>query len=370
MPPQLATNYAADLSSYESACRLDPDLQAFDATVHQRTSRALQMVSAGVEVRSVSFDSLKEVTEVLLEMNQDVAKVILENKKDIWNNQDLFLLVEEYLENSIKTLDFCTTLVHCLQRAKMSQLIIQLAVKSFEDEVQSPNGADGFVKTLEELRRFKDAGEPFTEEFFSLFQSIHKQQILMLEKLLQRKRVLDKKLRNTKTWCRVTNVLFVTAFIGALIFSVVAAAVAAPAVVTAVAAAVVVPIGTVGKWCSQLWNRYENVLRGQRELMSSVQIGTYITIKDMESIRLLVNKFQVQIESMLHDAEFALGEDNAVKLVIDEIRKKLETFMETIEELNRHADKCSRDVRRARTVILQKIIQYPQQTNIAENTLW
>ncbi|KAK9284709.1 hypothetical protein L1049_023885 [Liquidambar formosana] len=78
-PPTLQINtnsqYTAELSSYEAACQVDPDLQTFDATLHQRTNRVINTLADGVEVRSLSFDSLREVTGCLLEMNQEVVKV-------------------------------------------------------------------------------------------------------------------------------------------------------------------------------------------------------------------------------------------------------------------------------------------------------
>ena len=181
----------------------------------------------------------------------------------------------------------------------------------------------------------------------------------MWEKLLLRKRKLDKKLKSMKTGRRVANVIFVSAFVSVLIFSVVAAAIAAPPVVTALAAAMAVPVGSVGKWCKSLWKRYENALKGQREVITSMQVGTHITMKDLENISALVNKLEIMIESLLQNADFALSEDEAVKLAMDEIKKKLEVFMDTIENLSEHADKCSRDIRRARTVILQRIIRHP-----------
>jgi xanthosine utilization system XapX-like protein len=351
------TQFTADLSSYEAACMLDPDLQSFDATIQERTTRVISSLATGVEVRSLSFDSLREVTNSLLEMDQEVVKVILECKRDIWNNQDLFSLVEDYFENSLKTLDFCTALENCLKRTRDNQLIIQLAVKHFEQEVEDGVAGVKYTKTLQELRKFKVAGDPFSEEFVVLFQSVYKQHVSMLEKLQLRKRKLDKKLKSMKTLRRVANVIFVAAFVSVLIFSVVAAAIAAPPVVTALAGALAIPIGSVGKWCDSLWKRYENALKGQREVISSMQVGTYITMKDLESIWVLVNKLEIEIEALLENADFALREDEAVKLVMDEIKKKLEVFMGTVENLSEHADKCSRDIRRARTVILQRIIR-------------
>ncbi|KAK6924311.1 Pentatricopeptide repeat [Dillenia turbinata] len=356
---------SADISSYEDACRLDPELQAFDRNLHERTNRVLNTLAIGVEVRSLSFDSLKEVTGALLEMNQEVVQIVLDCKKDIWKNQELFDLVEEYFENSLQTLDFCTALEKCLKKARDSQLMIHVALQKFTDEEKVENhevGVDSFVKysqTLQELRNFKSAGDPFTEEFLTLLKSVYVQQITMLEKLQLNKSKLDKKLKSVKAWRKVSNTIFIFAFVSVFICSVVAAAIAAPPVVTALAAAAVATVGSTGKWFNSLWKGYERELKGRREVISTMQIGTYVTIKDLDSIRVLVDKLEIEIEGLLQNVDFAIREEGAVVFVIDEIKKKLGVFMEAIEELGQHADKCSRDIRRARTVILQRIIRHP-----------
>lgn len=152
--------------------------------------------------------------------------------------------------------------------------------------------------------------------------------------------------------------LFVFAFVSVLIFSVVAAAIAAPPVVTALAGALGVPVGSVGKWSNSLWNSYMKAMKGQ-ELVRSLEVGTFIAIKDMDNIWVLVKKLEVETESLSQNASIALMEEDALKLVIDEIKKKLDVFMQTIEDLGEHANKCSRDITQARTVILQRIIRYP-----------
>lgn len=127
-------HYTTELRSYEAACKADTELQSFDTCLQARTSHVISTLATGVEVRALSFDSLKEVTECLLEMNQEVVKVILDCKKDIWKNQELFELVEDYFENSLKTLDFCAALEKGLRKARDSQLLILVALQQFEDE--------------------------------------------------------------------------------------------------------------------------------------------------------------------------------------------------------------------------------------------
>ncbi|KAG4967090.1 hypothetical protein JHK87_032741 [Glycine soja] len=304
-------HYKTELSSYEAACKLDSDLQFFDTTLQARANQVINTLAVGVEVRALSFDSLKQITECLLEMNQEVVKVILDCKKDIWKSQELFELVEEYFENSLKTLDFCTVLEKCLKRARDSQLLIHVAVQQFEEE--SGSGDNRYARTLQEFKNFKAAGDPFTEEFFQIFQSVYKHQILMLEKLQLRKNKLDKKLKYIHSW---------------------------------------------RKWIDSLWRNYENALKGQKEVISSMQAGTYVAIKDLDNIRILIDRLEIEIESLLHNVDFAI-EEEAVKVAIEEIKKKLGVFMKNVEDLAVQADMCSRDIRRARTVVLQRIIKHP-----------
>ncbi|XP_059647712.1 UPF0496 protein At4g34320-like [Cornus florida] len=349
--------YTTELNSYEAACRVDTDLQSFDTTLQARTNNVINTLAVGVEVRALSFDSLKEVTGCLLEMNQEVVKVILDCKKDIWKNQELFELVEEYFENSLQTLDFCTALEKCLKRARDSQLLILVALQNFEEEEESEG--DRYMKTLEELKNFKDAGDPFTEEFYQIFQSVYRQQMSMLEKLQLKKNKLDKKLKYIHAWRKVSSIIFVATFATVLICSVVAAAMAAPPVAAALAAATSIPLGTMGKWIDSLMKNYEKAVKGQKEIISSMQVGTYIAIKDLDNIRVLTNRLEIDIESLLHNADFAITEE-AVKIGIEEIKKKLGVFMKNVEDLGVQADMCSRDIRRARTVVLQRIIKPPQ----------
>ncbi|THG02682.1 UPF0496 protein At4g34320-like [Camellia sinensis] len=360
-PPTLNFNnnlqYTTELNSYEAACRIDEDLQSFDTSLQARTNQVINTLANGVEVRALSFDSLKEVTECLLEMNQEVVKVILECKKDIWKNQELFELVEEYFENSLQTLDFCTALEKCLKRARDSQLLILVALQLFDEEHDKVEG-NKYERTLEELKNFKNAGDPFTNEFIQIFQAVYRQQLQMLDKLQMRKKKLDKKLKYIHAWRKVSSIIFVATFATVLICSVVAAAMAAPPVAAALAAASSIPLGSMGKWIDSLWKNYENAVKGQKEVLSSMQVGTYVVIKDLDNIRVLIDRLEIEIESLLNVADFAIKEE-AVMVGIEEIKKKLGVFMKSVEDLGVQADMCSRDIRRARTVVLQRIIKQP-----------
>lgn len=366
-----------DLRLYLAACHRDPDVQKFDSTLHQHAISVINTLApddgfgvGGSEVRSLSFDSLRQVAGCLMDMNQEVATYILKFKKDVWKNKELLSLVEDYFEYTVKTLDFFTSLDNCLRNARARQFIIVSALRRFEEELQVANdGCDDvdvdvdadactkFAKTLEELRSFKEAGDPFGSEFFGLFDSVRKQQLQMLERLQQRRRKLDKKLKSVKVYRKVSSIIFVATFVAVVICSVVAAAVSAPPVAAALAAVATAPLGGVGKWVNSLWKRYEKELRDQKELIFNLQLATCINLKDLENIRVLVDRLEIEIQSLLTNVDFALRDADILTLVIDEIRKKLTVFMEGIDNLTAHSDKYSREIRQARTMILRRITE-------------
>uniref|UniRef100_J3N209 Uncharacterized protein n=1 Tax=Oryza brachyantha TaxID=4533 RepID=J3N209_ORYBR len=189
--------------SYEAACSGDPELRTFDTELRRRASHAITAVASGVEVRSMSLGSLREVTGCLVDMNQEVVRVLLDCKRDVWRSPDLFDLVEDYFE------------------------------------------------------------------------------------------------------------------------------------------------------------KYQDALQGHKEVVSAMQVGTFIAIKDLDSIRAVVDHLEVQISSMVDCVEFAERDEETAKFVIEEVKKKLEVFMKSVDELGEQADRCSRDIRKARTVVLQRIIHHP-----------
>uniref|UniRef100_A0A803KVY9 Uncharacterized protein n=1 Tax=Chenopodium quinoa TaxID=63459 RepID=A0A803KVY9_CHEQI len=281
------------------ACKQDPDVKLFDSKLQQHATSVINTLSTTVDnsgngfqqqVGSLSFDSITQVTGSLMDMNHEVVKVILDCKEDVWKNKELLSLVEDYFEYSVQTLDFFAKLDQCLKRARDRHLIVQVALRRFEEEMRVDQGSseisDKFSSTLLELRSFKEAGDPFGQEFFGILQSVYTQQIQMLRRLQIRKRKLDKKLK-------------------------------------------------------------------------SVKLGTYLSVKDLDNIRVLVQKLEIVIDSLLSNADFALRDADTLPMVMDDIRNKLNVFMEGIDSITAHSDKYSKEISLARSVILHRIMKYP-----------
>ncbi|CAD6210051.1 unnamed protein product [Miscanthus lutarioriparius] len=230
LPPEAAP--AEELSSYEAACRSDPELRTFDTTLQRRTSRAISTLAVGVEVRSMSLDSLREVTGCLLDMNQEVVRVILDCKKDIWKSPELFDLVEDYFEQPPDP-----RLLHRTRQVPQARPRLPAPPPRRAPALRR-RGSQQRRRRRRSLRPVRahaaraapvQGGRgPFTDELFAAFQAVYRQQLTMLEKLQQRKHRLDKKIKTIKAWRRVSSIIFATTFAAVLICSVVAAAIAAP----------------------------------------------------------------------------------------------------------------------------------------------
>ncbi|KAJ6843507.1 uncharacterized protein M6B38_296970 [Iris pallida] len=355
--------YASELNSYEAACRRDPEISSFDSALRERTSHAISALAGGsLEVHALSFETLQVVTGCLLDMNQEVVRIVLDRKRDVWSSPELYQLVEDYFDSSLQTLDFCAELEHCLGKARDSQIFLRAALQHFAEE-EAAAGGEGrrrYERTLEEMRHFKSAGDPFTEEFFRAFHSVYAQQASMLQKLHLRKTGIGKKIKTVRSWRKLSSVIFVSAFAAVLICSVVAAVMAAPPVAAALAAAAAIPLGSMGKCVDSLWKKYSDTLKGQKVDFSTMYAGAYVAIKDQDSLRILVDRLEVQIGSLLGRVDFALKDEEPVKYAMEEIKKKLEAFMKSVEDLDVQADQCSRNIRRAREAVLQGFIKPPQ----------
>ncbi|RWR74255.1 UPF0496 protein 1-like protein [Cinnamomum micranthum f. kanehirae] len=354
----MGSSGSKQMQSYKDACRDDPNIRSFDATLQTRTTEVLRSVVADIDIRSLSFDSLKEVYGGLFAMNQGVVSIILSHQKDVWNNPQLSELVEEYFNNSLQMLDLCRTLEKCLNRARDRQLIISVALQRFEEEDgDEANNEEKYSKTLEELNRFRNAEYPFTEEFFQILGLVYEQQRSMLKKLELHKRKINKKIKSVKTYRKLTGIIFVATVVAVVICSIVAAAVAAPPIAAVLAAVASVPLGSMGKWVDSHWKRYQVELEKHEELLSSMHLRTLITISDLDSIQALVDKLEERIKSLMGIADFALRGEEMVKLGIGEIKKNMEMFMQSLEDLGAQARNCSEHVTKGRTAILQKIIK-------------
>ncbi|XP_020574556.1 UPF0496 protein 1-like [Phalaenopsis equestris] len=345
------TENMVELSSSQEAFRVDPDFQTFDASLQQRFSCLLSDPAVNVQLPSISFDS----TGSLFYVNQDGVSINLESKKNVWKNPKSFQPVVDYFKNSIHTSDSLIALETSLKKARDSQPFVELAKKSFDeeyavavaaDEEDQPPRKTRYAKTLDEFRQY------FFADGIGEFKPVYQQQLSSLGKLQNLEAEQDKKLKSVKIWRNVTRIIFVSAFAALFICSVVAAFEAASRIAAALAAATAIPVGSIGKWFDSKWKDYQDALKVEKELINKMHATTSVVLTYLNNIKILVNRLEDNIRSLSDDAEFVLEDEDAVRPVIEEMRKKIEVFMKIIEDLVQQADQCSRILSRASAVLI------------------
>ncbi|XP_042445558.1 UPF0496 protein 1-like [Zingiber officinale] len=295
---------SVEMNSYEEACILDQELKTFEVPLQERMNLVLDTLAVGDEVPSLSFDNLRAATADLLEMNQEAYQLILK-QKDILKNADL---INDCLDDCLLTIHFWDTLQSCLDKASESQSIIRSALQRFtEDDAQEADqgSKQKYARTLDELRRFKAAGNPITKEFSHLcFRTLHKQHETMLEKLRSRKENLKKELKTLTTSRRVSKFIFVSVFAAAISCSVVLEVAAARPVATAMGLAAAMPI-PMGNLIDFLLEEYQKSLGRDGDVVKSIEHG--LVEIDMSRIPSQVERLEMHIKSMLEYADFVVA---------------------------------------------------------------
>ncbi|TYI40928.1 hypothetical protein ES332_A02G198200v1 [Gossypium tomentosum] len=233
-------------------------------------------------------------------------------------------LVNEFYDHFKKTIEFCTALKNCLEHARNNHGIIELAVKCYDEEDKLEVGTDE-KKSLKSLK-----------EFIVLKGTTRWRQESMQWKMRAWRGTLEKKWESLETWMRVSDALFVAAFISVLVFSAVGAALSVKFVVTALTSVLTVAIVSPWKWCDERWNHNE-------EKVKNGDVGL----------------LEIKIKSLMRTIDIVLGEEYLLKVAMDEINEKSIHIVKTITDLLWQADYCGRNIRKNWQKILQQMIDYP-----------
>eukprot|EP00268_Persea_americana_P042142 TRINITY_DN4213_c2_g1_i1.p1 TRINITY_DN4213_c2_g1~~TRINITY_DN4213_c2_g1_i1.p1 ORF type:complete len:275 (+),score=40.98 TRINITY_DN4213_c2_g1_i1:1688-2512(+) len=166
----------------------------------------------GVSHTQSFWDSFSEIPSRIGKINEEAVKSILyclEQKKDMQKNQKLFDLVQLYFSNSFIMSELCNELENCLKIARDRQLTLRAAVQVFKEEQGSwENKNDRYVRALEELKKFKNAENPFS--IFSLIlKKVHEHQQSLFDKLRLHDKKIKTKLLIVKVLRGVSGAIFV-----------------------------------------------------------------------------------------------------------------------------------------------------------------
>ncbi|XP_012469467.1 UPF0496 protein At2g18630-like [Gossypium raimondii] len=254
-------------------------------------------------------------------------------------DSDLRSLMMEYFANFEKTLEYCTALKDCLERAPNNHAIIESALKCYDEEDKLGVGTveKNSVRALEELRKFRAAEEPFVKKFLELKIMAQQRYESMQEKVCARKKTLEKKVESWETWRRVLVAFFVAAFISVLVFSVVAVIKSAKPVITTLAGALTTAIVPLGTWCNKCLKRNKEKIKKNKKLTAIMEIyGSSAT-----TIWMHVKRLEIKKTSLSRSVDYVLTEGYTLKVGMDNINNKLKLVTPIITDLLRETNNCS-----------------------------
>ncbi|KAF5187465.1 hypothetical protein FRX31_022947, partial [Thalictrum thalictroides] len=142
-----------------------------------------------------------------------------------------------------------------------------------------------YKKAIEDLGWKRSVETHFTEELLKSFEIVYCKHLQMLQRLQAQRIQLDKKLKRVKSWRKTATIIFAATFVIVLECSIVATAIAAPPLVTAMVTAIGAAAAWIPteNWFKRLSRGFEDAVQEQREVVSSMQAGTLVAIRDLDN---------------------------------------------------------------------------------------
>ena len=295
-----------------------------------------------------SSDTLREMNFRITEANEQAVESILhalEHDKHMRKSRKLFHLINDYFSNSFLMSELCNALEECLRSARNRQLILRTAVELFNEEEENTNGAQRYVRALEELKRFLKAENPFP-----LFSRVLDNVFLKQKALADKLNCCDEKnkycLLHLKAWKRFSRIICLLVDFRIMILCVMAR------------------LAGQSQWAASFssgsiekrFKSNNDQTKRELELTSTMKECAFVELNDLKEICSTVDQLEKQLKTLLQNANFALGgQDAAVKLRFEEIERNMGRFTETLDELGQSARRCSQDLQKGSLVIKDKI---------------
>uniref|UniRef100_M4CJG1 Uncharacterized protein n=1 Tax=Brassica campestris TaxID=3711 RepID=M4CJG1_BRACM len=320
-----------NLISYTTACEEDPELKSFGSSLDQRFSK----LNGSLTTEFFSLNAVKSVCGFLVEMNQNLAESIIANV-DLLKNEELRSLVDLYYESSTSTLDLFNTVGNCTNKAKLSILIIRIAIQQFKKEsmdTEIGGNKKKYAETLEELNNVKARGDPFGDEFKDQLKSVRAEHLKLLEKVHE----LVMKLEKQQEMC--SNI------------------VAVPSLAQGTAFGLNLLMAPLGLYLNEMMKNREKNLYRQKEVANIMEKNTNVNIQWTKTINSLVGKLTTSLSLILGSMELAVvkREEEAAKPLVEAILKEVDAFASTIQEFGEAVGKCISCVASGKLQVLEHI---------------
>ncbi|CAF2063021.1 BnaC06g29750D [Brassica napus] len=348
-----------NLISYTTACEEDPELKSFGSSLDQRFSKLNRSLTTGVKTENFSLHAVKSVCGFLVEMNQNLVENIIANV-DLLKNEELRSLVDLYYESSTSTLDLFNTVGNCTNKAKLSILIIRIAIQQFEKEsmdTEIGRNKKKYAETLEELNKVKARGDPFGDEFKDQLKSVRAEHLKILEKVHEQVMKLDKQQGKLKRRRRLTTIFFSTMVLSFLAVEICSNIVGVPPLVQGTAFGLNLLMTPLGLYLNEMMKNREKDLDRQKEVVNIMEKNTNVNIQWTNTINSLVEKLTTSLSLILGSMELAVvkREEEAAKPLVEAILKEVDAFASTIQEAGEAVAKCISCVASGKLQVLEHI---------------
>lgn len=344
-----------NLISYTTACEEDPELKSFGSSLDQRFSK----LNGSLTTEFFSLNAVKSVCGFLVEMNQNLAESIIANV-DLLKNEELRSLVDLYYESSTSTLDLFNTVGNCTNKAKLSILIIRIAIQQFKKEsmdTEIGGNKKKYAETLEELNNVKARGDPFGDEFKDQLKSVRAEHLKLLEKVHELVMKLEKQQGKLKRRRRLMTIFFSTMVFSFLAVEMCSNIVAVPSLAQGTAFGLNLLMTPLGLYLNEMMKNREKDLDRQKEVVNIMEKNTNVNIQWTNTINSLVEKLTTSLSLILGSMELAVvkREEEAAKPLVEAILKEVDAFASTIQEFGEAVGKCISCVASGKLQVLEHI---------------
>lgn len=377
--PLISQRSQTDILLSLMGCRFSKSpvvVSSIDVDVKARREETYQLLA---ELRSLLIASWPPPDLILEESGHHRISHAIAGKlrEAISKNPGLLSLLNDHLNYSIiKPLVSLAGVKGYLDKARIILSAVHVALEFFEEENAQRNDkkkknnnnkkkkkkcTKKYSKAVDRLMELRALRNPFEGRNINELRSACEQQQSLLALLRQRNHELEKRLKSVKKWRKAWNVIYMAGVVAVLACSVMLAAMASPAAAVAGATASATAMKCVEPCIDSLWEKWERSLQGDKDIIAAMQRKGGIAMRQLENIRLIVEKLKIDTDVMLKTVDFAIskedGEEIEVEIGIEKITAKKEEFEKIIDGLKESLDSSDGEIRKATTEFLEIIMK-------------
>ncbi|XP_072984406.1 UPF0496 protein At4g34320-like [Typha latifolia] len=279
-----------------------------------------------------------------------------EIREELLKNPKTTTLTVDYIKKTMfASLDFLAKVKQSLDKGRRSQESLRDILPCFDME--------NCAETLAKLMEWKTAGNLFDEIDTEELHEVYNQQKLLVNRLLSRKNEIKTKLGSSKKWRKLWKATYTIAFMAVLTCSVLLGALTLPPAAITAATVSATAMKAIEPFFDSLWDEREGDLESEKKVIKAMRQSCSLAVRDMESIRPLVEKLKIDVGAVMKSVEFMVREEAAaaaavaVQLGVVETRRKMEDVNKGMDDLQEKMDTFKDQARRAAAEFLKDISQ-------------